>query len=146
MSMWYEVTLDADENDAFLVTAPQFPEVTSFGNSIEEALVHGRNAIEEAIAGRIAEGQNIPHPLRKTKGRGHFVEVPALVYLKSALYMICRKKGVSRAELTRRLGWHREQVDRLFRLDHNSQIDQLEAAFKAIGVPLCFDMPFPRAA
>ena len=75
-----------------------------------------------------------------------WVGVPALVYLKSALYMISRQKGVTKAELARRLKWHREQVDRLFRLDHNSQLDQLEAAFDALGVPLRFDVPFPRAA
>jgi antitoxin HicB len=60
--------------------------------------------------------------------------------------MFCRVKEISRAELARRLKWHREQVDRLFRLDHKSQLDQLEAAFKAIGIPLCFDLPFPKAA
>ena len=34
----------------------------------------------------------------------------------------------------RRLGWNREQVERLFKLDHNSRLDQLEAAFRAIGL------------
>ena len=48
----------------------------------------------------------------------------------SALYMICSRRGVSRAELARRLEWHREQVDRLFRLDHKSRLDQMEAAFR----------------
>jgi antitoxin HicB len=146
MSMWYEVVLDADDNGTWVVTAPQFPEVTTFGESQEEACVHGRAAIEEAIAARISDSEDIPHPLRKTKARGRFVEVPVLVYLKAALYMLCRQKGVTKAELARRLDWHREQADRLFRLDHKSQLDQLEAAFKAIGVPLCFDIPFPRAA
>ena len=52
----------------------------------------------------------------------------------SALYMICSRRGVSRAELARRLEWHREQVDRLFRLDHKSRLDQMEAAFVALGL------------
>ena len=52
----------------------------------------------------------------------------------SALYMICSRRGVSRAELARRLEWHREQVDRLFRLDHKSRLDQMEAAFEALGL------------
>ena len=69
-----------------------------------------------------------------------------MVFLKSALYMLSRKEGVSKAELARRLKWHREQVDRPFRLDHKSHLDQLEAAFKEIGYPLSFDIPFPRAA
>ena len=124
-------------------SAPAFPEVTSFGGSQPEACGNGRSAIEEAIAARIADGEDIPHPLTKPlKGRGRLsVEVPALVYLKVALYMIGRGKKVSRAELARRLKWHREQVDRLFRLDHNSQIDQLEAAFNALDVRLSFDLP-----
>ncbi|PSJ19663.1 HicB family protein, partial [Halomonas sp. ND22Bw] len=33
----------------------------------------------------------------------------------------------------RRLNWKRESVDRLFRLDHRSRLDQIEAAFNAIG-------------
>ena len=32
----------------------------------------------------------------------------------------------------RKLGWHSEWVDRLFRLDQNSRLNQLEQAFKAI--------------
>jgi antitoxin HicB len=39
---------------------------------------------------------------------------------------------MNRAELARRLDWHRESVDRLFRLDHASRVDQIEAAFKVL--------------
>jgi antitoxin HicB len=35
--------------------------------------------------------------------------------------------------LARRLNWNRESVDRLFRLDHNSRLDQIEAAFRVLG-------------
>src|SRR5680860_517688 len=101
MSMWYQVVIDADDNDTFMVTAPAFPEVTSFGSSQPEACAHGRAAIEEAIAARIADNEDIPHPLTKPlKGRGRLcVEVPAMVFVKSALYMICREQGVTRAVL-----------------------------------------------
>jgi antitoxin HicB len=47
--------------------------------------------------------------------------------------LACREVGVTRAELARRLGWHREQVDRLFRFDHKSRPDQIEQAMKAVG-------------
>ena len=131
---------------SWMVTCPQFPEVTTFGSDKQEACENGLKAIEEAIAGRISDGDMIPHPAKETSGKGHFVEVPALTFLKSALYMLCISEGVSRAELVRRLSWHREQVDRLFRIDHKSQLDQIEAAFRAIGVPLKFDIPLPDAA
>jgi len=143
--MWYELTLRPDDG-TWLVTAPAFAAVVSYGASQKEACQNGPNAIEEAIAGRIADGAETPEPLMGPTGRGRFVEMSQLVFLKSALYMILRSKGMTRADLMRKLGWHREQIDRLFRLDHNSRLDQLEEAFKAIEVPLRFDVHFPAAA
>ena len=105
---------------------------TTFADE-REARVQGLHAIEEAIAGRIADGMDVPAPMN-TPGKGYVVEVPAMTFLKIALYMICSRRGVSRAELARRLEWHREQVDRLFRLDHKSRLDQMEAAFEALGL------------
>jgi hypothetical protein len=62
-----------------------------------------------------------------------------MTVLKVALYMICSRRGVSRAELSRRLRCHREQVDCLFRLDHDSRLDQMEAAFVAAGIPMAIE-------
>jgi antitoxin HicB len=150
MVMSYEVVMKMDETadgtPSWMVTCPAFPEVTTFGDDQKEACVNGLRAIEEAISARISDNEPLPHPMKKTNGNGAFVEVPALTFLKSVLYMICKESNISRAELARRLGWHREQVDRLFRIDHKSQIDQIEAAFKAIGVPLAFNIDFPIAA
>jgi antitoxin HicB len=103
-------------------------------------------AIEEAMAARISEGLAFAFPAKETSGRGVWVEVPLLTLLKAALHNVCLEQGTTRAELARRLDWHREQVDRLFRLDHKSRLDQLEAAFKAIGAPLSFNLPIPAAA
>jgi antitoxin HicB len=144
--MWYELILSPDDNGTWLVEAPLFPEVTSFGETQEEACRNGRNAIEEAIASRISSGQDVPPPAKDTPGKGRFVQMAAMVYLKSALYMVMREKGISRADLMRSLGCQREHVDRLFRLDHNSRLDSIEAALKAVGVPLRFDVDFPHAA
>ena len=71
--------------------------------------------------------------MKTTPGKGYFVEVPALTFLKIVLYMICSRRGVSCAELARRLNWrHGSGLDRLFRLDHQSRLDQMEAAFEAL--------------
>jgi antitoxin HicB len=40
----------------------------------------------------------------------------------------------------RRLSWNRESVDRLFRLDHASRLDQIEAAFKALGKSVALEV------
>ena len=135
-----------DGNPNWLVTAPAFPELTTFADDKREACVQGLHAIEEAIAGHIADGLDVPAPMKTTPGKGYFVEVPALTFLKIVLYMICSRRGVSCAELARRLDWHREQVDRLFRLDHQSRLDQMEAAFEALGISLTMDVPAIDAA
>lgn len=138
---WYRINLEPDSNDTLFVTAPEFPEVASFGEDTDQALINGRLAIEEALTARIGDGMELPPPLGESPGTGHFVQLPALTYLKVALYSLCRERGITRAELSRRLDWHREQVDRLFRLDHNSRLGQIEDAFKAIGVDLQIRIP-----
>jgi antitoxin HicB len=125
----YWVDLTPDDNGTLLVTSPAFPEVTTFGEDEEAARRAAVSAIEEAIAARISDGD--PVPLGR-KGSGTPVLMPTMTTLKVLLYDALRKTGVSRAELARRLGWHREQVDRLFRLDHASRLDQLDAAFRAL--------------
>jgi antitoxin HicB len=133
----YIVKLTPDDNGTLLVTCPALPEVTTFGEDEEAAQKHAVGAIEEAIAGRISYGERLPPPVRAAEnapGRNtRFVKLPAMIALKAQLYIVLRGSGITRAELSRRLGWHREQVDRLFRLDHASRLDQLEAAFKALA-------------
>ena len=44
-----------------------------------------------------------------------------------------REQGIGKAELARRLGWHLPQIDRVLDVNHNSRLDQMEAALGAIG-------------
>lgn len=140
--LFYPVELTPDDNDTLLVTCPLLPEVTSFGADRDDALHHAGGAIEEAVAARLARWEDIPlaDPAEAADG----VRLPLATGMKVLLFLVCRSQNVTRAELARRLGWHREQVDRLFRVDHNSRIDQLEAAFKAAGEP--FEQAIKRAA
>ncbi|RDJ01437.1 type II toxin-antitoxin system HicB family antitoxin [Rhizobium grahamii] len=143
---WYKLAVQPD-GDVWLVTSPDFDEVVSFGQTQEEACRNGRNAIEEAIAARIADGEDIPAPMMEPEGARLYVELPMMVHLKSAIYMLMREKAWTRADLQRALGWHhREQIDRLFRLDHQTKLEAIEDAFKALGVPLRVDAPFHAAA
>jgi antitoxin HicB len=79
----------------------------------------------------IDDGEDIPSPARADKGIP--VRLPAMTVLKLQLYWALRDAGITRAELARRLGWNRESVDRLFRLDHRSRLEQIEAAFAPFG-------------
>lgn len=78
----------------------------------------------------IEDGEDIPYP---DDAAGIRVRLSLLTALKVHLYWALRETGITRAELARRLGWNRESVDRLFRLDHRSRLEQLEAAFDVLG-------------
>ncbi|MFZ5668041.1 MAG: type II toxin-antitoxin system HicB family antitoxin [Pseudomonadota bacterium] len=129
----YPIELTADDNGTLLVTSPVLPELTTYGEDEDAALRAAALAIEEAVAARMADGREIPIPTDWGRKGAHYVFLPALTAIKISLYRTLSQQGLNRAELCRRLGWHREQVDRLFRLDHASRLDQLEAAFAALG-------------
>jgi antitoxin HicB len=130
----YHVNLTPDDNDTFLVTSDDFPELVSFGETEEEAMQRAGDALEEAIGARIAAGEEIPPGLTpSTMEFRHIAKVSTLVAIKVLLYIAMRREGITRAELARRLDWHREQVDRLFRVDHSTQLDQFDQAFAALG-------------
>ncbi len=126
----YRIKLEPDDNGTLLVTCPVLPEVTTFGENESDAIEHAIGAIEEAIAARMADGDDVPEGQQRGP---RLVRLPALTVLKVELYRQLREAGITRAQLARRLGWKRESVDRLFRLDHASRLEQLEAAFAALG-------------
>lgn len=128
--MDYPVLLERDDNDTILVSFPDFPEAHTFGETVDDALVHGVDALSTIIDAYIKDRRAIPLPSAKvTRYR---VTMPALVELKVALYEAMRQAKVGKAELARRLDWHLPQVDRLLAMTHASRLDQLEAAFSAL--------------
>lgn len=137
---YYPLTLEPD-GETILVRSRDFPELVTFGNTRDDALCHARNALEEAIAARIACNEDIP-PAMDNPGESECVELPVMVRLKCALYMLLRHRGLTRAELQRMMHLpHREQVDRLLRLDHNTNIETMIHAFKVLGAPLEIRIP-----
>ncbi|MBE9635800.1 type II toxin-antitoxin system HicB family antitoxin [Salipiger mangrovisoli] len=124
----YPINVEPD-GDGYLVTCPDLPEVTSDGDTLEEAFANGADAVEEALAGRLDDFDGIPHP-----SVGELtVAVSTLIGLKVQLYWELEARGLSRADLVRTLGWSRTQVDRLFAPRHATRLDQFDAAFEALG-------------
>jgi antitoxin HicB len=60
MALAYRVCLEPDSDGSLLISCPALPEVTTFGDDQADAMVRARNAIEEALAARMHEGQDIP--------------------------------------------------------------------------------------
>ncbi len=132
----YRIELTPDDNDTLSVRSPAFPEVVSFGDDEASACRWGELAIEEAIAGRIHDGQDIPEDTGSVDpaAKVRVVSTPLLIDLKVDLYRALRTAGMTRAELARRLKWNRNSVDRLFDIGHASRLDQIEAAMRVLGL------------
>ena len=127
----YPITLENDDG-ALLATSPDFPELTSFGDDSDDALAHAVDALEEAIAARMSYRQEIPLPSRGE----NLVPLPTLTSAKVMLYRAMLENGIGKAELSRRLGCHMPQVDRLLDLNHSSRMNMIDAAMRAVGLRL----------
>ena len=57
----YPITLTPD-GDTVMATSKDFPELTTFGEDNDGALLHAIDALEEAIAARIATREDVPQP------------------------------------------------------------------------------------
>ena len=101
------------------------------GKDERDAIEHAPEALKTAISMLMERGLDVPRPSRAV-GKTVFVCLPSVVDdARVELYTAMRAAGVRKAGLARRMGIHKQQVERLFDLDHASRIEQLEAAFAA---------------
>ncbi|MEO8370859.1 MAG: type II toxin-antitoxin system HicB family antitoxin [Candidatus Solibacter sp.] len=112
---------------------PRFPWGVTQGDTEEEAVEMATDAIALVINELIKRGEEVP---RQTKLRGRkyrIIRLPALQAAKTGLYRTFSASGIRKSEVARRLNIPKTVVDRLFDLSHNSRLDQIEAAFRALA-------------
>lgn len=126
--MEFPLTLMQDDDGTLMVTCVDLPEVTSFGKDRSDAIRHGTDAVQEAIAARMNAFADIPRPSPGSV----LAHVPLAMDLKLQLYWALFDAGMSRADLMRATGWSRTKVDRLFDPNHESKLAQMEEAFSAL--------------
>ena len=130
--MRYPVTLARDTNNTYLVTFPDVPGAVTYGDTKEEALTHAVDALLTVFDALMKDRQALPEPSAPSLW-GLAVDVPPLESAKIELYRAMHAGHVNKSELARRLDWHLPQVDRVLNIRHGSQLDQLDAAFRALG-------------
>jgi len=116
----------------YVVQFRDFPEATTQGEDVSDALAEAADCLEEAIAGRMVNDDDIPTPSRPTK-RERVVALPAQTGAKAALYLAMRQAGISKAELARRLGCDEKDVRRLLNPRYGSKLPKIDAALAALG-------------
>jgi antitoxin HicB len=128
----YRVKLTPDDNGTFLVTAPDFPEVITFGETREDALHHAVGAFREMIASKIHDKKAIPQP-SKVRASDDFIALPLQTEMKVRMYESMLESGIKKSQLARKMKLHRQEIERLLDFEHATSLNKIESAFAAMG-------------
>jgi antitoxin HicB len=131
--MEYPAKLMRDkEIGGYVVTFPDVKEAITQGDTIAEATAMASEALALALTFYTEKWKDLPVPSQPKRGM-RMVRVPALSEAKFKLYTALRDAGIKKVDLARRMKCAPSQVDRLLDITHASRLEQLEAAFAAIG-------------
>jgi antitoxin HicB len=128
----YSAKIEQDEAGFYLVTFPDFPEAATDARSLNAAVAEAADCLEEAVAGRIKRGEDIPVPSPAGEGTVP-IGLSTLYAMKAALYSGLRETRVSQSALAAKLGKDEKEVRRLLDPAHLSRVSNLELALRAIG-------------
>ena len=124
--------LPEDHGKGFHVRFPDLPEALTGGDHVEDTLVQATDCLAEAIAGRIARGEDIP-PLSKPRRGQHLISVPLYLAPKLALYLAMRERRIPNTQLAKRLGVSETVVRRMLNPKHDTKPEKIQAALVALG-------------
>jgi antitoxin HicB len=120
----------------FIVTFPDFEWGVTQGDTEEHAREMAVDALQTMIQKHIRAGEAVPPPTRPRGKKYRMIRLPAMDSAKIELYRLFHFSGISKTELARRLSIPKTTVDRLFDFKNHTRLDQMEAAFRALGKEL----------
>ena len=121
------------ETGGYVVTFPDFGYGVTQGETRQEAMEMAQDLLMLTIGDYIREGKPLPMPSRRRGSRFRPVPLSALPAAKVKLYSAFLKSGLKKAEFARRIGIPKTHIERLLSLRHHSRLNQIEAAFVALG-------------
>ena len=124
--------LPEEQGKGFHVRFTDLPEALTGGDDLNDTFVQAADCLAEAIAGRIARGDEIPLPSKPKRGQ-HLISVPLQLAPKLALYLAMRESGIPNTELARRLGVSETVVRRMLNPKHATKPERIQAALRALG-------------
>ena len=134
--MEYPARFEPEGDGGFVVTFPDFDWGVTQGDSEAEAQEMALDALCTMIREHIRNGEPVPSPSNPRGRKYRLIRLPALQAAKVELYRAFAASGLRKAEMARRMGISKVNVDRLFDLTHHSRLDQMEAAFKSLSKSL----------
>ena len=98
----YPAKIEKDSAGFFLVTFPDFPEAATDARTLHAAISEATDCLEEAVAGRMKRGEDIPAPSPPATG-WVIITLPTLYAMKAALYLALREQQLSQTALAAKL-------------------------------------------
>ena len=115
-----------------VITLRNVPEAITQGVEWKDALWQAADCLEQAIAGRIAGGREIPKATRTMRG-DRLIPLPAPMAAKAALYLAMREAGIANVELARKLSCDEKEVRRMLAPRHPAKLPRIKEALDVLG-------------
>ncbi len=132
----YPAKLDCGEKPGILrVTFRDIPEAITEGLGEKDAIVQAMDCLEEAIAGRIAEGTEIPMASKPARGE-RLIPLPASMAAKAALKLGMSEAGLTNTQLAFKLGCDEREVRRMLNRRHPTKLPRIREALEVLGMRL----------
>lgn len=128
--MKYPVSIEKD-GQTFMARFVDIPEALTCGDTYEEALQEAQDALLTAFEFYFEDQRPVPMP-SPLEDRT-YVTVPASIWAKVLLLNTMLTERVTQAELAKRIGSRKQEMQRIINLGHNTKIDTLNKALEAMG-------------
>lgn len=135
--MKYPARFKPSDKGGYAAWFRDIPQANTRGASLEEAQAMAVDSLLAAMEFYFAQRRPLPEPSVPRDG-DELVALPATLAVKAALLNAMTHSQTSHADLARAMGVHPGDVARLLKLRHNTRLDTLADAFKALGLELQF--------
>ncbi len=130
--MEYSAKFAPDPDGGFVIEFPDFGWGVSQGDDEQDGRRTATDLLTTMVQEHIRTGKKLPKPGKHHGQKYRRIRLPASQGMKAELYLALRSSGMKRAQLARRIGISRDDVDRLLDLSRPARVEQLEAAFAAL--------------
>lgn len=139
--MHYPATFKLDLNShTYIVCFRDIPEALTQAYSLEEAKVMAKDALIVSMEFYFEDHRPVPLP-SKLQASDYGIRLPVSIWAKVLLLNTMLEQKITQAELARRLGKSRQEMQRIFNLHHTTKIDTIAEALLSLGKTLniCLD-------
>ena len=131
----YPALFEPNGSNGFIVSFRDVKEALTEGASLEEAKENAIDALITSIEFYIEKNKPFPLP-SKPKHNEILICLPISIVTKILLLNAMAEDHIRPIDLANKMGVKPQEVNRILNLKHNSKIDTIEKAFKALNLNL----------